>query len=126
MTKKPESLRSMLLKDLIIWTAVIGAGAVGWHLFMQNVEKNNLVLKFNDKSMADLCLMDVMDNDGLLRTPLPVWTTDDLKGTHYRLINNDNVAANAALLPPATVSQCEDLTETKRSPEWDKLLSPRP
>ncbi|MBU0859982.1 MAG: hypothetical protein KJ667_08585 [Alphaproteobacteria bacterium] len=99
-------------------------GVVGLQLY--SCTQGALTMNFNDLNNADRCLSDVLDNKGVLRTPLPAWKDGPADASLMMLFNADSNAEKAAMLTPEIIAQCESLTGQTRSPEWDKLLSLRP
>ena len=102
------------------WAAV---GLGGDYLLRQN----NIRLAFNHQSMADKCLHDVLDNDGVLRLPLPDWEADTDGRYSLYYMDRQSAPAKAAQLSPEIIAQCESLTGTKHdAAQWRPLLELRP
>lgn len=99
-------------------------GLIGWQV--HSCAQNSLSLTFNDRSNADRCLSDVINNKGLLREPLPVWNVQEGSTKASTAYYFGNLAQQASYLSDDVIARCEEITGQTRSPEWDKLLQHRP
>lgn len=137
MTDKPTNKQIMMkvfgstafdMSCALAFVAAVGGVAyLAINRMDAELQKDNLKITLKNPTMADRCMQDVLDNDGLLRLPLPAWEQEARTTYNLRYIANEKVAETAAQLPAETIARCEDLTGTKHNAEaWAPLLSQRP
>jgi hypothetical protein len=108
-------------------TGLVGCGLLAMKAMDTHMQQDNIKLTLKDPTFADKCMEDVLENEGVLRLPLPDWEEPARTAYSLHYIGKDKAPADAAMLTPEIVQQCETLTGTKHNVEsWAPLLSLRP
>ena len=106
-----RALPLVMIIAMIIMLAVVARSCV--YMF-------EVVITIENATNADLCISDVIKNDGIIRLPMPEFEISNRSQTWaYGKSPSDYISADFNII----FSTCERITGTKHSPEWDVLFN---